>query len=141
MVRGPPGAVPEPTSVGDKPLPCRILIVDDSPFARRVLREVLQGSGHEVLEAVDGQQALAIVEGHAVDLVIADVHMPAMDGLALVRRLRAHPEHRLVPIALLTAVTAPEREGWPREVEADAWLTKALDAAAVRTTVRRLLRR
>lgn len=120
--------------------PSTILIVDDSPFARRVLRDVLEGAGHEVLEAVDGQEALAAVEGCAVDLVIADVHMPEMDGLTLVRRLRAHPEHGVLPVVLRTALTAPDEGGWPREVEADAWLTKPLDPAEIRTTVRRLLR-
>lgn len=121
-------------------MPSRILIVDDSEFARRLLRTVLEAAGHDVVEADGGRQALAAIANGAVDLMIADIHMPEMDGLTLVRRLRADPLHRLVPVVLLTAVASPDRGGWPRDVEVDAWLTKPVDAVEARTTVRRLLR-
>ncbi|MFN7145747.1 MAG: response regulator [Myxococcota bacterium] len=67
----------------------RILLVDDEPFVRPVLVEMLECLGYDVLEAVDGVHALEMLEAHAVDLVLSDIRMPRLDGVALARQIGA----------------------------------------------------
>ncbi|MCA9972059.1 MAG: response regulator, partial [Anaerolineales bacterium] len=80
-----------------------ILIVDDSATVRRLLGFTLQKHGHTVLSAVHGGDALARLAETAVDLVIADVTMPQLDGIALLQRLRADPRSAALPVVMLTA--------------------------------------
>lgn len=65
-----------------------ILVVDDSPALTALLRAVLEGAGHTVLEANDGARGLAVLSSATVDLVVLDMMMPGMDGIEAVRRLR-----------------------------------------------------
>jgi two-component system, cell cycle sensor histidine kinase and response regulator CckA len=80
-----------------------ILIVDDQPINRDVLRSILSDRGHRVLEAQDGLEALATISDEMPDLLITDVIMPRMDGFQLVRELRAQPETAALPIIFTTA--------------------------------------
>lgn len=83
----------------------KILIVDDSPSVRTIVRLLLSGRPFEFLEAADGDAALTVAKRHPISLVIADFNMPRMDGLAFVRHLRAatDPYLRALPVILLTA--------------------------------------
>ncbi len=81
----------------------RILIAEDEPNLREVLRFQLESAGFEVIEARDGQQALESVLLHPPDLVLLDVMMPRLDGYEVCRRLRAAQETRTLPIIMLTA--------------------------------------
>ena len=76
----------------------RILVVDDEPDQRFVLRRVFERAGHEVVEAADGVTALQVVAGRRPDLVVTDVMMPVMDGVELIRRLRAGAATMDIPI-------------------------------------------
>jgi len=66
----------------------RLLLVDDDAFIRLALRDAFESAGVEVTEAGDGEQALALTRARPFDLVLCDVHMPRMDGLTLLRRVR-----------------------------------------------------
>lgn len=79
----------------------RVLVVDDEPSFRALLRDILEGAGHGVTEARDGAEALAFLERSAFDVVLTDRRMPKVDGLELVRRLRARPA--APPVVVLTA--------------------------------------
>lgn len=81
----------------------RILIVDDEPDLRGIVRLVLELAGYEVLEAHHGAAALQRLGEESVDLVITDVMMPVMNGSELIDRLRADPEHSKLPILVLSA--------------------------------------
>ena len=81
----------------------RILVVDDSAVVRRMLRLVLEKTGHQVSFAEDGQAGLAAARTLLPDLVISDLEMPVMDGLAMVGQLRADPAVRDIPVIVLTA--------------------------------------
>src|SRR3569833_3439784 len=86
----------------------RILAVDDSPSMRQMVGVTLKSAGYEVLEACDGQEALNLAKGQAaVDLVITDVNMPNMDGIPLVRELRALPHYPCVPLLFLPTSSTP----------------------------------
>ena len=75
-----------------------ILIVDDSSSMRQVVGMALRSSGYEVIEAVDGEDALNKLDGRKVHLVISDVNMPNMDGITLIRELRTLPAYKFTPI-------------------------------------------
>src|ERR1035437_3386522 len=79
----------------------QILVVDDEPKIRRVLEIMLHKMGHRVLAAGNGREALAIFQNHSVDLVITDLRMPEMDGIALLAALRAQESE--VPVVVITA--------------------------------------
>jgi putative two-component system response regulator len=87
-----------------------ILVVDDDPAERSLLRRALELDGHRVLEAADGQEALDAAACRRPDLVLLDLEMPRLDGYAVCRRLRDDPETRLLPILVVTALgNLPEK--------------------------------
>jgi len=84
-------------------VPKKILVVEDNPTNMRVISMVLRNKGYELLEATDGEEALAVaMEGHP-DLIVMDIQLPKMDGLEVTRRLRQTPEFKQTPIIALTA--------------------------------------
>jgi CheY-like chemotaxis protein len=83
----------------------RILVVDDEPDQRFLLRRIFERAGHEVLEAVNGTAALRAVGESRPDLVVTDVMMPVMDGVELIRRLRGDPATARIPILAASADT------------------------------------
>lgn len=115
--------------VGMGPLPearprRRILVVDDSPLTRELLVSLLRGVGYSVLEAVDGAQALVVLQREEVDLVVTDLEMPVMGGLELTRRLKAHASLGTLPVVVVTTrgSDADRRRGM--EAGADGYVTK-----------------
>jgi two-component system chemotaxis response regulator CheY len=80
-----------------------ILVVDDEPDLRNILRTILERAGHDVADACDWTQALAAVHARRPDLVVTDVRMPVTDGTELVRRLRADPRTAHIPIVATSA--------------------------------------
>lgn len=105
----------------------RILIVDDEPLNRDYLEQELEDRGYRVVTAADGRQALELVAADPPDLILLDVVMPRMDGIEVCRRLKDDPETRLIPIIIMTALTAREDRVKGIEVGADDFLTKPVD--------------
>ncbi len=101
-----------------------ILTVDDAATMRKMIAFTLKGAGHDVLEAGDGQEALAILKTRSADLVITDVNMPNMDGITLTRELRALPAFKATPIILLTTESAPEKKAAGKAAGATGWIVK-----------------
>ncbi len=136
--RGLSSAIPrEPTT---KPRKRRILVVDDSVTTRSLNKSVLEAAGFEVLAAVDGQDALRIVEEKGVDLVKSDVEMPQMDGLALTAALRASSKFARLPVVLMTGLGSERDKARGLEVGADAYLVmSAFDKDLLLETVMQLL--
>lgn len=116
-----------------------VLTVDDSAAIRSVVGVVLQSAGYAVSSAVDGEDGLARARSQRADLVITDLNMPRMDGLALVRALRAEPAYRKVPILILTTESSPEMRERGREAGATGWLVKPFDPERLLEVVRRVL--
>lgn len=102
----------------------RILTVDDSKTIRDMVSFTLRGAGFEVMEAEDGERALAALKSASADLVITDLNMPNMDGLALIRALRADPAHRALPILMLTTEGDAQKKSEGREAGATGWMVK-----------------
>lgn len=105
-------------------MPKTIMTVDDASTMRRMISFTLREAGHTVLEAEDGAQALKVLAGRPVDLVITDVNMPNMDGISLTRQLRTQPAYRTTPIILLTTESAPEKKAAGKAAGATGWLVK-----------------
>ena len=105
-------------------MPKTIITVDDAATMRKMVSFTLKGAGHDVLEAGDGQEALNLLKGRSVDLVITDVNMPNMDGITLTRQLRALPHFKTTPIILLTTESSPEKKSEGRAAGATGWIVK-----------------
>ena len=102
----------------------RILTVDDSKTMRDMVSFTLKGAGFEVLEAEDGVKALSVLDRTSVDLVITDINMPNMDGVTLVKQLRAKPSFRSTPILILTTEGGDEKKAAGRAAGATGWIVK-----------------
>jgi CheY-like chemotaxis protein len=118
-----------------------ILIVDDSALFRRMLGLMLEREGHQVRSASDGSGGVAAVEARCPDLVIVDLSMPVMDGVAFARRLKGDPAWSRVPVVMLTASSEAEDRGAATAIGVDGFVTKPLRSVDVIQLVDRLLRR
>jgi CheY-like chemotaxis protein len=105
----------------------KVLIVDDIPVNRKLLRAILQEGGHSAIEAADGVEALALLEKTGADAVISDILMPHMDGYLLCCEIRNDKRFRDVPFIIYTATfTSPANAALGWEVGADLFLIKPL---------------
>ena len=86
-----------------------VLVVDDEPVLRTIVREILLEEGYAVIEAADGRVMLEIMARERPDLVLMDVMMPGIDGREAYRQLRSHPEHQDVPVVMMSAGVRPVR--------------------------------
>ena len=102
----------------------RIIAVDNSKTMREMISVTLRAAGFEVTVAEDGQKALSMLRAAQIDLVITDLNMPNLDGISLIRALRADPRHRVVPILMLTTEQDPARKAEGRAAGATGWLVK-----------------
>jgi two-component system chemotaxis response regulator CheY len=105
----------------------KILIVDDSPSNRRMVQFTLKSGGYDVIEAEDGQDGLEKAIKDQAHLVVTDQNMPRMDGLTLIRSLRATSSYRSVPILMLTTESSDEMKGRGRAAGATGWMVKPFD--------------
>jgi two-component system cell cycle response regulator len=118
----------------------KILVVDDHEDNVEVLRARLESRGYEVEGAMNGQEALDTVSRWCPDLVLLDVMMPDMDGLEVVRRLKANPALPFIPVIMQTALDSTERMVAGLEAGADDYVTKPINFAELEARVRSLLR-
>lgn len=116
-----------------------VLAVDDSPSIRQLVRMVLAESGYGVVEARDGADALAKAQATPANLVITDLNMPCMDGLALIRELRKLPAYRGVPIILLTTESDEAKKQEGKAVGATGWMVKPFQQEQLLAVVRKVL--
>ena len=126
-------------TLGPAPKPI-VLVVDDLEANRELLEGHLDRLGYDVRQARDGMEALELIEHEEPDLVLLDIDMPRMDGLTLCRRLKAHPQRRLVPVVLITAYQDRETRLRGLEAGADDFLTKPFDSAELLVRTKALLR-
>ncbi|MEY4864234.1 MAG: hypothetical protein RLZ51_2329 [Pseudomonadota bacterium] len=118
-----------------------ILAVDDSASMRQMVSFTLRSSGHQVIEAVDGQDALDKIGAVQVDLVLTDQNMPRMDGLTLVRALRGRERYRQTPILVLTTESSDEMKQAGRAAGATGWMVKPFDPVRLVEVIGKVLGR
>jgi len=116
-----------------------ILAVDDSASMRQMVSFTLKGAGHTVVEAVDGVDALAKAKGGKFDLVISDVNMPNMDGITLIRELRALPNFKFTPMLMLTTESTAEKKQEGKAAGATGWIVKPFNPDQLLATANKVL--
>ncbi len=116
-----------------------ILTADDTATMRQMISFTLGSVGHEVVQAPDGAEALKIASTRKFDLVIADINMPNMDGISLVKSLRALPDYRFTPILILTTESQEERRQQGRSAGATGWIVKPFNPEQLLTVVKKVL--
>lgn len=117
-----------------------IMTVDDSASLRQMVGVVLRGGGYEVVEAVDGLDALSKLKGQELHLFLTDINMPQMDGLAFTRQIRAMPQYKFVPIVLLTTESHPEKKQQGKAAGATAWIVKPFNPDQLLAVVKKVVR-
>jgi adenylate cyclase len=120
--------------------PKKILIVDDTPHNVKMLVDLLSARGYETITAASGKEGLAQIEARRPDLVLLDVMMPEMDGYEVCRRIRANPEHGVLPVVMVTALDPARERIKGLDAGADDFLTKPVNMAELTARVRSLLR-
>ncbi len=115
-----------------------VFVVDDSASMRQLVRMTLTGAGYQVLEAVDGKDALGKLAEAKVNLIISDVNMPNMDGISLVRNLKQGGRHRFTPVLMLTTESEQSKKAEGQAAGAKAWIVKPFQPAQLLSAVEKL---
>src|SRR5262245_61597662 len=115
-----------------------ILAVDDSASLRQMVAFTLKGAGYDVIEAGDGEEGLAKAKETAVNVVLTDQNMPKMDGLTLVKSLRALPQYAATPILLLTTESGDDMKAQGKAAGATGWLVKPFDPAKLLDVIKKV---
>ena len=113
----------------------KVLVVEDDPSTRFLVMVLLEEHDCTVLEACDGPEALHMVRTERPDLVLLDVRLPGLDGLAVCRLIKANPAVAAVPVVLLTVKSTPEDRAAGLAAGADGYLTKPMPLLELLTVV------
>ncbi len=116
-----------------------VLAIDDSASIRQMVAFTLKSSGYEVIEAVDGQDGLDKAKAKSVNLVLTDQNMPRMDGLTLIRNLRAMAQYKTTPILMLTTESSDAMKAQGRAAGATGWLVKPFDPQKLVEVVKKVI--
>lgn len=122
-------------------LPCRILVVDDNPSNRELLKRRLERQGHEVLLADGGVQALAMTQEEQIDLILLDLLMPDINGFDVLSTLKADSVRREIPVIMISALNELSSSVRCIEAGADDYLAKPFDPVLLRARIRSSLER
>ena len=116
-----------------------ILVVDDSGTVRQQVSMALKQAGFAIVEAADGEEALAAIDSNrAIDMVVCDVNMPNLNGLEMVEKIKSNPDHKALPILMLTTEGQPSMIKRAKEAGAVGWIVKPFDANQLVQTAKHL---
>jgi two-component system chemotaxis response regulator CheY len=116
-----------------------IMTVDDSASVRQMVSFTIREAGYEVIEAVDGKDALLKIVDQTPHMVITDLNMPNLDGIGLIRELRANPGFKFVPIVLLTTESQAEKKQEGKEAGATGWIVKPFKPEQLLAVIRKVI--
>ena len=125
--------------MGKKENTIKIMIVEDSPTQAENLKYILEEQGHQVIHAVNGKDAFAILIDQKPDLIMSDIIMPEMDGFELCSKIKANERLRSTPVILLTSFSDPQDVIRAVQCGADLFITKPYDEKHLLTTIKHLL--
>lgn len=129
------------TNGDEKPTRPRILVVDDLPSNLKLMRVLLSSEGYLVSTAVDAEDALLAVMDDPPDLIVTDLHMPGMGGVALIRGLKLNPSTKHIPILAVTSTdTTDEEAKLARSAGCDGSYMKPINTRTLKNVITRLLR-
>ena len=116
-----------------------IMIVDDSASLRQVVGIALTGAGYDVIEACDGKDALAKLDGKKIHLIISDVNMPNMDGISFVKAAKQLAAYKFTPVIMLTTEAGDAKKAEGQAAGAKAWVVKPFQPAQMLAAVTKLI--
>ncbi len=119
----------------------RVLLVDDEDQLRRVMKDLLERDGYDVVEASDGADAIQQVDQHTPDILVLDLNLPGLDGYGVISHLRSRPATEKIPIIVLTAKGDEDNEVRVFELGADDFLSKPFRARALSARIQAVLAR
>ena len=117
----------------------RILVVEDQEDLRRILRDLLIGSGYHVIEAADGAEGVAKAQDEQPDLILMDIQLPVLDGYEATRQIKADPRLAAAPIIAVSSFAMKGDEEKARAAGCDQYVTKPYSPIQLLRTVRTLL--
>lgn len=116
-----------------------ILVVEDQEDNRQILRDLLGANDYDMLEAENGEEALAAVKKQRPDLILMDIQLPVLDGYEATRRLKADPDTKSIPIIVVTSYALSGDEGKARDSGCDAYVAKPYSPRALLAKIREFL--
>ncbi|MCX7089017.1 MAG: response regulator [Methylococcales bacterium] len=116
-----------------------ILVVDDSASVRQVVSIALKSAGYDIIEGVDGKDALTKLNGQKIHLIISDVNMPNMDGIAFVKAAKQLPAYKFTPVIMLTTESQEAKKLEGQAAGAKAWVVKPFQPAQMLAAVSKLI--
>ncbi len=116
-----------------------VLTVDDSASIRQMVAFTLKSAGYEVIEAVDGEDGVNKAKMKSANLILTDQNMPKMDGLTLIKTLRAMPQYRSTPILMLTTESSDAMKAQGKAAGATGWLVKPFDPQKLLEVVKKVI--
>jgi two-component system chemotaxis response regulator CheY len=117
-----------------------IMTVDDSTSIRQMVSFTLTQAGYQVVEAVDGKDALGKLTSASVDMVITDLNMPNMDGVSLIREVRGQAKYKFIPILMLTTESKDTKKQEGKAAGATGWIVKPFNATQLIEVVKKVLK-
>ena len=117
----------------------RILVIEDNEDNRQIIRDLLDSLGYELIEAVDGEQGVAMAQSHRPDLILMDIQLPEMDGYEATRRIRAVPELKAVPVIAVTSYALSGDEAKARDAGCDGYVAKPFSPRELLAKIREFL--
>ena len=117
----------------------RILAIEDHAENRRILRLLLASAGYELIEAVTGEEGIAVAEKERPDLILMDIQLPGLDGYEATRRIKANPELKAIPIIVVTSYALSGDEEKARAAGCDDYITKPYSPRQLLAKVNALL--
>ena len=117
----------------------RILVIEDTEDNRRIFRDLLGPSGYELIEAMDGEQGVAMAVAERPDLILMDIQLPVIDGYEATRRIKANPGLRHIPIIAITSYALSGDEAKSRAAGCDGYIAKPFSLQEVLDVVHNFL--
>jgi CheY-like chemotaxis protein len=121
--------------------PARVLVVEDNEMNMQLVEYLLEEGGYQIVKAASGEDALSIARGgEPVDLILMDIHLPGIDGLSVIREMKADPQTGAIPILALTAHAMRGDKDRFLEAGCDGYISKPIDVKTFLTSIRSYLR-
>jgi len=117
----------------------RILVVEDTEDNRQIIRDLLTSAGYEMIEAVNGEEGVAMAAQHRPDLILMDIQLPVLDGYEATRRIKAQPELKHIPVIAVTSYALSGDEAKTKAAGCDGYVAKPFSPRQLLAKVREFL--
>lgn len=117
-----------------------IMTADDSSSIRQMVSFTLKQAGYSVIEAIDGSDALLKLKSNPIHMLISDLNMPKIDGIELIKQVRAMPEYKFIPIIMLTTESQADMKQKGKAAGATGWIVKPFKPEQLLSVIKKVLR-